>query len=100
MISEASIPVLVGAIVTRKLVLLTYTDAKDETTTRTVEPYELNDQGYFWGWDVAKDEIRKFRVDRMGDFSVLEDSFTPRFPGKVNGIEYDINIVYEAPQAE
>jgi predicted DNA-binding transcriptional regulator YafY len=90
MFTEASIPLLVDAIVTRKLVDLTYMDAKGEVTTRVGEPYELNEQGFFWMWDVQKDGIRKFRVDRIQDFTVLDETFSPRFPGKVNGTEYPV----------
>jgi predicted DNA-binding transcriptional regulator YafY len=89
MISEASLPIVIDAIVTRHLMQFEYTDAKGETTTRTVEPYELKESGYFFGFDVSKGEIRQFRVDRMNDnIQILEDVFVPRWPGKVNGVEY------------
>lgn len=87
MITEASLPILADAIKTRHLVEFTYIDAVGEMTSRTVEPYQLKPTGHFFGWDVAKDGIRNFRVDRMQEpITVLEAIFTPRFEGIIDGV--------------
>jgi len=83
---------LVDAIVSRHLVEITYVDKKGDMTTRTVEPYELKetDKGfYFYGWDVSKDAIRSFKMERFENIQVLDSLIpSPRFPAKVNGQEY------------
>lgn len=84
MISEASVPVLVDAIMTSHLVQLTYIDMKGQMTTRIVEPYELRSDGHFFAYDVAKDGIRDFRIDGIQEpIVVMDETFTPRWEPKV-----------------
>jgi len=59
---------------------ITYMNQKGETSTRTVEPYEIKD-GYFFAWDIAKDGIRCFFLSPsvLLDVKLLETRFIPRF---------------------
>ncbi len=49
---------------------------------RFVEPYSMRDVGTekeaFFGFDIAKDGIRRFTVDRILDVQITDKIFTPR----------------------
>ncbi|MFH1209308.1 MAG: WYL domain-containing protein [archaeon] len=50
---------------------------------REVEPYSFRHKKsgtLFYGWDVVKNQIRSFRVDRIIEVKITEKEFTPRFP--------------------
>ena len=57
---------------------------KDGTSEgwRYVEPYSFShDHGEdgLYAWDVSKDGIRRFSIDRISDAEIAEDSFSPRY---------------------
>ena len=73
-----------NAVTARKPLTFTYSDARGETSERTVEPYGLLHQKGYWyvvGRDVEKDALRSFRLSRFegppetveGTFEVPED---------------------------
>lgn len=54
--------------------------------TREVEPYSFKEKDetiYFYGFDVAKDGIRSFKLDNLRDVVMTANSYTPRWPVEV-----------------
>ncbi len=49
---------------------------------RLVEPYSMRDVGTekeaFFGFDIAKEGIRRFSVDRIQSVAITDQSFIPR----------------------
>jgi proteasome accessory factor BC len=70
------------AIVERKLIELDYyKENEDEFSLRLVEPYALTNGREGWylaSFDPAKSEMRHFRLDRIRDAKVTDESFEPR----------------------
>jgi proteasome accessory factor C len=71
-----------AAIVGRRLLRLEYYKAnEDEFSERTVEPYALingREGWYVASFDLAKDALRHFRLDRVKSAEVLDETFEPR----------------------
>jgi predicted DNA-binding transcriptional regulator YafY len=71
-----------AAIRDRRLVEVEYQKEGEETSsTRTVEPYSLERELPNWRvhtWDRTRDGERSFRLDRMRNASLLNDTFEPR----------------------
>lgn len=66
------------AIEGRRKIRLRYTDAKGEPTERNLRPLGLVYWGTTWSlssWCELRGDFRNFRVDRISEFEVLEDSF-------------------------
>jgi proteasome accessory factor C len=61
-----------------------YKENEDELTARRrIEPYHLLNGAEGWyvhSWDPAKDESRSFRLDRIKEARVIDETFEPR-PG-------------------
>jgi proteasome accessory factor BC len=74
--------VVSAAIAGRRLLRLDYYKAnEDEFSTRTVEPYALingREGWYVASFDPAKEDVRHFRLDRIKQAEVLDETFTPR----------------------
>ncbi len=69
-----------GAIEERRVLDLSYVDAKGDTSHRVVEPYALingREGWYVTAYDPAKEATRHFRLDRMKDVA-LGDRYEPR----------------------
>jgi proteasome accessory factor BC len=65
----------------RRLRMEYYKPDEDELTTRTIEPYALfngREGWYVAAVDVDKDKLRHFRLDRIKDARVLDETFVPR----------------------
>ena len=65
----------------RRLRLEYYKPNEDEFSTRTVEPYALFNGREGWyvdSFDLAKDDLRSFRLDRIKHVEVLDEHFEPR----------------------
>jgi proteasome accessory factor C len=79
-----------GAIVGRRLVKIRYyKENEDEYTERTIEPYKLvngQEGWYIHSWDLDKDASRSYRLDRVQELEVLDQSFEPR-----PGVEPDVH---------
>jgi predicted DNA-binding transcriptional regulator YafY len=71
-----------AAIARRRLLRLEYYKAnEDEFSQRTVEPYALingREGWYVASFDLAKDDLRHFRLDRVKSAEVLDETFEPR----------------------
>jgi proteasome accessory factor C len=78
------------AISARRLLSIEYyKENEDEFIERTVEPYKLvngQEGWYIHSWDLEKDRPRSYRLDRVREATVLDDSFEPR-----PGVEPDIH---------
>jgi predicted DNA-binding transcriptional regulator YafY len=64
----------------RRLRVRYYTHSRDQHTEREVDPYRVHaEQGrwYMAGFDHLRGEVRLFRVDRILDATVLDDTFDP-----------------------
>ena len=67
---------------------LMWIEAREEDGSmepRVVEPYSFRHRGkggtvLFFAWDVRKNAIRGFRMDRIKNVTELEQTFNPRFP--------------------
>jgi predicted DNA-binding transcriptional regulator YafY len=60
-----------------------YVHGRDERTTRDVDPYRVyadHGQWYLVGYDHLREEERLFRVDRVVEIGVLDETFEP--PGE------------------
>jgi predicted DNA-binding transcriptional regulator YafY len=65
----------------RVLELKYYKENEDEFTKREVEPYQLlnGPEGWYLGcFDLAREDTRDFRLDRMKEATMTERRFTPR----------------------
>jgi len=70
---------------TRKLLWIEAREEDGSVEPRVGEPYSFRDKGkddnlLFYAWDVRRNGIRAFRVDRIIDVKILEETFKPRFP--------------------
>ena len=64
----------------RRVRIAYYTHSRDQHTERDVDPYRVYaEQGrwYLIGYDHLRGEVRLFRVDRILDVDVLDDTFEP-----------------------
>ncbi|MFT3847150.1 MAG: YafY family protein [Propionivibrio sp.] len=68
----------------RRIVTMAYTREDGEMSERTLWPLGLFFWGRHWtliGWCLLRDGFRHFRVDRIGQLTVSEDTF-PDLPGR------------------
>ena len=74
--------VVSGAIAARRLLKVEYyKENEDEFTERTVEPYKLangQEGWYVHSFDLERDAPRSYRLDRIRQATVLDDTFEPR----------------------
>ena len=67
-VASAALAPIAAAIHAREQLRFAYRDASGSETHREVEPYRLVLRGARWyllGWDLARDDWRTFRVDRL-----------------------------------
>ena len=65
----------------RRLVSFEYADRHGNKTSRTAEPYQLvlkSRHWYFQGFCRKRNDFRLFKLSRISDLEIREDSFTPR----------------------
>jgi proteasome accessory factor C len=78
------------AISARRLLRIDYyKENEDEFIERTIEPYKLvngQEGWYIHSWDLEKDRPRSYRLDRVREATVLDESFEPR-----PGVEPDVH---------
>jgi predicted DNA-binding transcriptional regulator YafY len=81
----ASVPaVLEQAVVTRRVVRLTYVDREGAETEREVEPVAFSGGDHAWyliGWCRLRGDSRIFRTDRVQHASLLDETAPERPPG-------------------
>jgi proteasome accessory factor C len=80
---DAEIAAVVSrAIASRRLLSFEYyKENEDEFTTRTVEPYALingREGWYVASYDLARESVRHFRLDRIKSAAVSAETFEPR----------------------
>jgi proteasome accessory factor BC len=88
---DSEIARVVTRAVTRKRLLRIdyYKENEDEFIERTIEPYKLangQEGWYVHSYDLEKDTPRSYRLDRIREATVLDESFEPR-----PGIEPDVH---------
>ena len=66
-----------------KVLRIKYTNLKDETQTRNIEPYEIRD-GKLWGYCRKKKGIRQFSLDRIQTARPTSYTYFPKWPVKIN----------------
>jgi predicted DNA-binding transcriptional regulator YafY len=65
----------------RVLELQYYKENEDQFTKRVVEPYRLANgpEGWYLGcWDLGRDAVRHFRLDRIKEAKLTDEEFEPR----------------------
>ena len=76
-----ALEIIKKALQENKLLIFTYIDGHGSKTSRTVEPYQLVFKSRAWYVQTfcrLKNDYRLFRLSRMTDLKILEESFTPR----------------------
>lgn len=61
------------------MVFVKYKDKKGNITERVLEPYKINGND-FWGYDISKDGIRRFKIENLQNVKSAKDKFNPRWP--------------------
>lgn len=64
-----------------KLLCFKYTAHRGNKTVRTVEPYQLvlkSSHWYFYGYCYTRNDYRLFRLSRMSDLQMRQETFIPR----------------------
>jgi predicted DNA-binding transcriptional regulator YafY len=62
-----------------KIVSFNYINEKGDVSARTAEPYRIEDMETFWGFCLLKNEIRRFKVSRMSNVTILNQEYVPRW---------------------
>lgn len=73
--------IIKNALQNNKLLSFTYMDGHSNKTDRIVEPYQLVLKGnhwYFQGYCHSKNDYRLFRLSRMTDLQMLQETYKPR----------------------
>ena len=67
------------ALTNYRLVRITYTDQAGNPTVRTIEPFALlsTENWFLVAWCRLREGFRYFRLDRIGELTVLADTFPP-----------------------
>lgn len=66
-----------------RLVTISYIDSKGKRTKRMVEPYKLTESD-FWGYDIDKDGIRRFKTKNIRGVKKSIKTFEPRWDIEIN----------------
>lgn len=61
-----------------KLLEISYLDKSKNKTKRLVEPYKLTESD-FWGYDILKNQIRRFKVSNIKGIKTTTKSFDPKW---------------------
>lgn len=70
-----------SALQENKLLSFTYIDGHGNKTERVVEPYQLvlkSGRWYFQGYCRSRNDYRLFRLSRMTDLQMLQETYSPR----------------------
>lgn len=76
-----ALEIIKKALQENRLLIFTYIDGHGSKTSRTVEPYQLVFKSRAWYVQTfcrLKNDYRLFRLSRMTDLKILEESFAPR----------------------
>lgn len=83
-----------------RLLSFEYTDRRGDKTARTAEPYQLVLKGSHWylqGYCRCRSDFRLFKLSRMSNLQLQEESFTPR---KYEKPQLDITDMLASMQTE
>jgi predicted DNA-binding transcriptional regulator YafY len=78
---QAYLEIIKTALQESKLLAFAYADRYGNKTARTAEPYQLvlkNSHWYWQGYCHKRNDFRLFRLSRMSNLQIREESFTPR----------------------
>lgn len=78
---KQSLEIVKNALQENKLIFFTYMDGHGNKTERIVEPYQLvlkSNHWYVQGYCRSKNDYRLFRLSRMTDLQMLQETYTPR----------------------
>ena len=76
-----ALEIIKKALQENRLLIFTYIDGHGSKTSRKVEPYQLVFKSRAWYVQTfcrLKNDYRLFRLSRMSDLKILEETFTPR----------------------
>lgn len=65
------------------LLTISYVDKSGNRTKRIVEPYKLTDSD-FWGYDITKNQIRRFKTQNIKGVKKSIKTFEPRWDIEMN----------------
>lgn len=78
---QAYLEIIKAALLESKLLSFEYSDRYGNKTTRTAEPYQLvlkSNHWYWQGYCLKRNDFRLFKISRISNLQILEESFTPR----------------------
>lgn len=78
---KRSLEIVKSALHENKLLSFTYIDGHGSKTERIVEPYQLvlkSNHWYFQGYCRSKNDYRLFRLSRMTQLQMLQETYSPR----------------------
>lgn len=78
---KQSLEIVKNALQENKLIFFTYVDGHGDKTERIVEPYQLvlkSNHWYVQGYCRSKNDYRLFRLSRMTDLQMLQETYSPR----------------------
>lgn len=65
-------------------VVMIYTNSSEGLVEREIEPYEIRDDEDFFGFDVQKQGIRRFKLGLISSMRKSNNKFTPKWDIKMN----------------
>lgn len=80
-----SIKLIYSAIAEKKIISFTYSNLKNETLNRAVEPYKIffrSSNWYLMAYCLKRKDYRFFKVTRIRDLILKTDSYIPRDPSE------------------
>ena len=78
---QSYLEIIKTALMESKLLSFDYADRYGNTTSRTAEPYQLvlkNSHWYWQGYCYKRNDYRLFKLSRISNLQLQENSFTPR----------------------
>jgi predicted DNA-binding transcriptional regulator YafY len=73
------------AMMSKKLITMTYVDAKGKISVRTVEPYEIKD-GKLFAYCRTRNAIRGFSLSNITAVKQTDMDYAPRYPVQIEGV--------------
>ena len=78
---QAYLEIIKTSLLESKLLSFEYTDRYGNKTVRIAEPYQLvlKDSHWYWqGYCLKRNDFRLFKISRISNLQMLQESFTPR----------------------